>query len=291
MENIFGANIYKDREADQNVMQMNSLFMNLVSTSSMCDCQSHPLKDYFGDFYLKARFSIENTYDKLLSATPIELYPNKGFMRVVEQRPYTDTIQFRAEVPEGMNVTYLEYLEVLIPAQLRANQILTDVISPFSKFVAKMISDEMFRNQTIHQIKEFHNLEGEYNKIVKGFAKCFGKNDYRANAAFGEVVRRTGDWQTVFAQTGVLRQYYQEFPNKKLTAELNSLYEMLDKLIEQIKVDGYAQVVKEVTQLLSLGMYSIAREVEMAALTTFRSKVFIEAINTTIKNIEKLHDK
>lgn len=291
MENIFGASIFKDREADQNVMQMNSQLMNIISTSSMCDCQSHPLKEYFADFYLKARFSIENTYDKLLSATPIELYPSKGFMRVVEQRPYTDTIQFRAEVPEGMNVTYLEYLEVLVPAQMRANQILVDVINPFSKFVAKMISDEMFRNQTIHQIKEFHNLEGEYNKTVKAFAKCFGKNDYRASAAFGEVVRRTGDWTAVFAQTGVLRQYYQEFPNKKLTSELNSLYEMLDKLIEQIKVDGYAQVVKEVTQLLSVGMYSIAREVEMAALTTFRSKVFIEAINTTIKNIEKLHDK
>lgn len=287
MQTLFNANIYTDRKADDNIRQMNSMLMELVSTSALCDCQSYPLKNYFGDFYTKARFSIEDTFDKLLSTTPISLYPTKNFERFVDQRPYTDTIQYRAEIPEGLKVTYMEYLAVLVPAQERANRLLPDVIMPFSKFVAKLISDEIYRNQTVHQLKEFAHLETDYNKIIKDFGKCFGKNDFRATAAFGEVVKRNADWADVFAQTGVLRSYYQAFDHKGLTKELNNLYALLDKLIDQVRVDGYAQVAKEVTQILSTGMYAIAREVELASLTTFRCKIFIEAINTTVKNIEE----
>lgn len=288
MNHVFGSTFFSDRDPDQNMVQMNSLFMNLISQSSFCDCQSQPLKEFFGDFYTKARFSVENTFDKFMSVAPIELRPTNLFERFIDTKPYADTIQFRAEIPEGLVVTYLDYLEVLMPAQERANKIITNVIDPFSKFVGKMISDPVFRNQAGHQIKEFKSLEPEYEKTLKEFAKCFGKNDYRASAAFGEVVKRSGDWRAVFSLTAKLRKDYQAFPHKEITSKLNRLYEMLDELVDQIKLDGFKDVEKEVTQLLSVGMYHIAKEIELAALTTFRSKTFIETINTTIVNIEEL---
>lgn len=288
MDHIFQSNIYSDRDPDQNMVQMNSLFLNLISQSAYCDCQSQPLKQFFGDFYTKARFSVENTFDKFLSSAPIELRPAKLFERFLDTHPYADIIQYRAEIPEGLIVSYLEYLKVLAPAQESANNIVKDVIDPFSQFVSKMISDEVFRNQAGHQIKEFAKLEPEYVKINKEFAKCFGKNDFRASAAFGEVVKRNGDWRAVFSETANLKKLYQAFPAADLTKKLNRLYEMLDELVDQIKLDHYAQVEKEVTQLLGNGMYFVAKMVELAALTTFRSRTFIEAINTTIKNIEEL---
>lgn len=288
MNHVFGATFFSDRDPDQNQLQMNSLFMNLISTSSFCDCQSQPLQQFFGDFYTKARFSVENTFDKYMSVAPIELRPTHLFERFVETKPYADTIQFRAEIPEGLKVTYLEYLSVLKPAQERANGIITNVIDPFTKFVGKMISDEVFRNQAGHQIKEFKSLEPEYVKTIKEFASCFDKNNYAASAAFGEVVKRNGDWKAVFSLTAQLKKDYQAFPHKEITSKLNRLYEMLDELVNQIKLDGYKDVEKEVTQLLSTGLYHIAKEVELAALTTFRTKTFIETINRTISNVEEL---
>uniref|UniRef100_A0AAU7PFL6 Uncharacterized protein n=1 Tax=Burkholderia phage vB_BgluM-SURPRISE13 TaxID=3159457 RepID=A0AAU7PFL6_9VIRU len=288
MDQIFQSNIYSDREPDQNMVRMNSLFLDLISTSGYCDCQSMPLKQYFGDFYTKARFSVENTFDKFLSSAPIELRPAKVFERFVSTNPYADIIQYRAEIPEGLIVPYLDYLKVLIPAQESANLIIKDVIDPFSTFVSKMISDEIFRNQAGHQIKEFAKLEPEYVRINKEFAKCFGKNDFRASAAFGEVVKRNGDWREVFAETANLKKLYQAYPIQDLTKKLNRLYEMLDELVDQIKLDHYEQVEKEVTQLLGNGMYFVAKMVELSALTTFRSRTFIEAINTTVKNVEEL---
>ncbi|BAQ02579.1 hypothetical protein AVU38_gp051 [Ralstonia phage RSL2] len=288
MDHIFQSNIYSDRDPDQNMVQMNSLFLNLISTSATADCQSMPLKQFFGDFYTKARFSVENTFDKFLSSAPIELRPAKIFERFVDTRPYADIMQYRAEIPEGLIVTYLDYLKVLMPAQESANNIVKDVIDPFTSFVSKMISDEIFRNQAGHQIKEFAKLEPEYVHVNKEFAKCFGKNDFRASASFGEVVKRNGDWHSVFAETEKLRKAYQAFPAQELTKKLNRLYEMLDELVDQIKLDHYAQVEKEVTQLLGNGMYFVAKMVELAALTTFRSRTFIESINTTIKNVEAL---
>lgn len=288
MDHIFQPNIYSDHNPDQNMVQMNSLFLNLISQSAYCDCQSMPLKQFFGDFYTKARFSVENTFDKFLSSAPIELRPSKLFERFIETHPYADIIQYRAEIPEGLIVPYLDYLKVLMPAQESANNIVKDVVDPFSQFVGKMISDEIFRNQAGHQIKEFAKLEPEYVKINKEFAKCFGKNDYRASAAFGEVVKRNGDWRAVFSETANLKKLYQDYPVQELTKKLNLLYEMLDELVDQIKLDHYEQVEKEVTQLLGNGMYFVAKMVELSAATTFRSRTFIETINTTIKNIEAL---
>jgi len=288
MDHIFQPNIYSDRDPDQNMIQMNSLFLDMISQSAYCDCQSQPLKQFFGDFYTKARFSVENTFDKFLSSAPIELRPAKLFQRFVDEHSYADIIQYRAEIPEGLVVTYLDYLKVLAPAQASANDIVKDVIDPFSQFVGKMISDEIFRNQAGHQIKEFAKLEPEYVKINQEFAKCFGKNDYRASAAFGEVVKRNGDWRQVFSQTAALKKLYQDYPVQELTKKLNRLYEMLDELVDQIKLDHYEQVEKEVTQLLGNGMYFVAKMVELSALTTFRSRTFIETINTTVKNIEEL---
>lgn len=286
MDNVFGAQHFSDRDPEQNLIQMNALFMNLITQSATADCQSFPLKQHFADFYIKARFSIENTFDKLLSVSPIELSPANQFLRFVNNTPYADTMQLRAEVPEGLKVTFLEYLDVLTAAQGRANAVVENVIDPFTKFVGKMISDEIFRNQADHQIKEFANLEPEYEKTVKEFGKCFGKNDYHSSAAFGEVVKRNNDWRVVIDKTIDLRDEYKDFPHKEITTKLNRLYEMLDALIDQIKLDHYAQVEKNVTQLLSTGMYQIAKEIELAALTTFRTKTFITAINWTIKNIE-----
>lgn len=288
MDHIFQSNIYSDRDPDQNMVQMNSLFLNLISQSVTADCQSQPLKQFFGDFYAKARFSVENTFDKFLSSTPIELRPAKVFERFIERNPYADIIQYRAEIPEGLTVSYLEYLKVLMPAQESANNIVKDVINPFSSFVSKMISDEVFRNQAGHQIKEFAKLEPEYVKLNKDFEKCFAKNDFRASAAFGEVVKRNGDWRAVFSETEGLKKLYQAYPAQELTKKLNRLYEMLDELIAQIKLDHFAEVEKEVTQLLGNGMYFVAKMVEISALTTFRSRTFIETINSTIKNVEAL---
>jgi hypothetical protein len=288
MDQLFRSNIYTDRDPEQNQIHMNSLLLNLVTQSSFCDCQSQPLKKYFSDFYTKARFSVEDTFDKFLKSSPITLVPTKAFERFVDSKPFADIMQYRAEIPEGLIVNYIDYLAVLTPAQERANAIITNVVDPFSKFVSKMISDEVFRNQAGHQIKEFANLEPEYVKTIKEFAKCFGKNNYSASAAFGEVVRRNNDWKTVFQSTVQLKKLYQDFPNQDLTKKLNRLYEMLDELVDQVKLDNFDSVEKEVTQLLSTGMYHIAKEIELAALTTFRSQTFIEAINKTITNIDQV---
>lgn len=288
MSEIFRANIYTDYDPDVNQVQMNSLLTSLISQSSFCDCQSQPLKELFGDFYSKARYSVQDTFEKFLKAAPVSLRPSRIFERFVDRTPYADIIQYRAEIPEGLKVTFLEYLEVLQPAQERANNIIKNVIDPFSKFVSKMVSDEVFRNQAGHQIRELSNLEPEYVKVVKDFEKCFAKNDYKSSAGFIEVVKRNNDWKRVFSETVALKKVYDDFPQEELTKKLNRLYEMLDELVEQVKLDQYDSVEKEVTELLSKGMYNVAKEVELAALTTFRTKTFITVIDINIGNLEEM---
>lgn len=290
MMNTLAAGQFNDRDPENNIRQFNSLYIALASGTT-ASCEDFGMKKYFGDLYLKARFSIENTFDQFLQGSIVGLTPSKKFEKYMSTLPYTDSMNFRAEVPEGLKSTYLDYLADLIPAQERANSILAKVIVPFEAFVGNLISDEVYRQQMGHQIKEFKPLEAEYEKTLASIGQHFTKNGYGASAKFGDVVKRTGDWTQVFKKTGELTELYQSFPQMEITKRLNRLYESLDALSEIAGKDGFAGVDKQAVRLLSDGMYHIARELELAALTTYRSRNFIQAINTTVSNINEVSNR
>lgn len=291
MTTIISPEIIGQRDDASNSVRMNSRFLDLVSNASLCDCQGQTLKNYFQDFYLATQFSIQSNIEKFRTGVALNLRPTAHMMRFLESKPYSDTMQYRVEVPEGLKVTYLEYLDVLIPAQQRANQILDVVIRPLKKYVGKLITDEVFRNSINHSIKEFTNLEASYKKTSDGFTKCFKVNDFTPTAALGEMVKRTSDWKTVFSRTEELKKAYDAYDQKTITKELNELYEVVDELVRQVKIDGFDNIDKSTTKLLSGGMYHVAREIELSAVTTFRSQTFMKTINTTIEMMDALGDR
>lgn len=280
-----------NRDPQSNMLQMNGLYMSLMSAGVSPSNEDNAIKSYFGDFYVKARFSIENTFDKFLSSNPIELRPSKKMEKYLLSTPYSETMYFRADVPEGFNTTYLEYLSILSRAQQRANDIIDNVLIPFEQFVGRLISDEQYRHQIGLEIKQFRNLEKDYEDITGYLAKCFKLNSYKASAPFHEVVKRANDWKEVFEKTSKLRDLYQAFPRSSLNKRLNILYDNLDALMVQISKDQYRHIEKETRIALASGMYSVAKEIELAASTTYRSKVFITVINSTILNTEKVMDE
>lgn len=288
--NSLMADQFHDRNPNNNMAQLNVLYRALA-TGASASCEDFGMKKYFGDFYLKARFSIENTFDKFLQGSLVGFSPTKKFEQFIVTLPYSDTMDLGAEVPEGMHSTYLDYLDDLIPAQQRANTVLAKTIIPLEIFVGKMISDEVFRGQIDHQINEFKELEPTYQKTVDSIGKHFAKNDFRASAKFSGVVKRTGDWKLVFARTKELEDLYHEFPQAEITKHLNRLYENLDVLAKQANNSAFNGTEKQTTKLLADGMYHVAREIELAALTTYRSKGMITAVNATIKSIDDAVDK
>lgn len=279
--------ILDGKDEDTNKRIMNASLMSLISTSSYCDCQSQPLSKYYASLYQSARFAISGAIDKYLMGKMGNLKNPGKFLKYVENTPYANTLQERAEVPEGLCVTYLEYLDVLIPAQERANAVLTTVIRPFTKYCAKIVTDVTFRNSVRHSIKEYTDLEASHKLIVDELGKCFSKNRYGADASFSQVVRRAGDWPEVFKKTDQLKKLYDVYDQKAVTQGLNELYEVVDKLVEVINTDGMSKAEAEVTKLLGSGIYSVAREIEFTAHTTFRTQTLLKAIDETVSGLEK----
>lgn len=287
MQTFILPSFIKDTDEDLVGRRMNALFTDMMTNASFCDCQSHPIKTYFGDLYQQARFSITNSFEKYKTGIGAQLRPVAKMIRYVEQTPYADILQDRAEVPEGLSVSYLEYLEPLTRAQERANNIVEGVIRPFAKYIAKLTTDATFRNGIRHSIREFTDLEKGHKELTDEMAACFQKNSYSATAPFQQVVRRNGDWSLVFAQTEKLKKLYDKYDHKEVTKALNSLYENINELMKVIQNDDLKNVEKDLTQQLAIGMYSVAREVEFSAHTTFRTITFIKTMNTTIESFEK----
>lgn len=276
-----------DHDEDTVGRRMNVAFMDMITNSSFCDCQSHAIRDYFGELYTQARFSIANTFEKYRTGMATQIRPSKKFMQHMEGTPYMDVMDERAEVPEGLSVTYLEYLNVLVPAQERASEVLTNVIRPFTKYVAKLITDEKVRNGVRHSIREFTDLEKDHEKFEREFGECFAKNSYGPTQPFSAVVKRQADWQLVFKKTEELKKHYDKYDQKAITSALNDLYASVGELMKLVNAEGFAGVDRDLTKQLASGMYSVAREIEFSAHTTYRTVTFINCVNATVETAEK----
>jgi len=291
MSELFSANIFDNKESTDTSIRMNALYLDLLSSSIQSDNQAFALKKYLSEFYSNAKDSIKSSITKLFSFKEVNLENPKYILSNMGSVPYTNLQKIAVEVPEGLNVPLLDYVNYILPLQQRANKIIENLIDPFSTYISKLISDRVFRYQAGHDIKSFINMEKEYQASINTMSMCFKKNNYKAKLPYGQAFKRNRDFLDTIDKTKELVKLVNSFPANGIVSKLNILYELLDKLTEMIDDDQLEMVDKKVTQLLSKGIYHTAKEVELAGLQTFRSKTFIVCMNTNITDLNKKIDK
>jgi hypothetical protein len=214
-----------------------------------------------------------------------------SFIREVTKHAYLDLAPLGAYVPEGLDTTYLTYIDILEQAVVHASQVVDKALSPFSMYLAQLINnpDTKLSSQTFdHEVKSMEKAREHFNAEL---GKCFKKGSTQTDVNIGKVVTRNNDWHDVFnrseAMLKIMNKVDRSVMNKKV-AECAKYLEVIQDKIKRGDFDGGSpQMAKNLGEL----SFNVASELEFYVAIYYKAAALTESINRTIKHFDDVFDK
>lgn len=211
----------------------------------------------------------------------------RAFMRVVETHKYMDLAPIVAFVPEGLEVTYLNYMAALGPVTDHVAKI-QELLAQYSTYIAMLLTNKDERFSTANSAVVYQGLEGQRAAFNKDLGACFQTGSHETDVRYGDVVERNNDWTLVFSSAASLSDKMNGVNRKVLAKTLQDTVHLMDRLIEAAKKDDFKGASPTMLSELADGAYQIASEVEMFATVYYRVMALTTAIDRTTQNILKL---
>lgn len=158
-----------------------------------------------------------------------------GTGRRVRSTQYTDLTDVVVFTPPGLAVSYQEYFDVLNRAQNIAEVIPKDTLRPFAIWIAVMLSNPE-RLGSLHSERDVENYqEHDIAGIKKEIAACFERGGVQTESTFGQVFRKSSDWETVAQLANALNERVSALKNSTYVDLVKQITESLDLLLVRIK--------------------------------------------------------
>jgi len=206
------------------------------------------------------------------------------FIKVLHDVPYTEIGELRAYVPEGMSCKYLDYLHVLLPVTKRVKSINSDLLQPFTLFLAQLVSDKNASVTTNSKHLEYNKMEHDRDEAYKHFAKLYDKNSYKAETLVKKVIDRNADWTTVFHMLNECTLNVKSVDRELIKRQIQQCTDYLNIINDNLSKDQMANTTKETAARLSNGAYQVAKQLEEFSTVYYR----VLAMNGSIENTTKL---
>lgn len=208
----------------------------------------------------------------------------RDFLKAMQGKTYMDIVSLTAHVPEGLAVTYLEYLDSLELAVRHATDITDGVLSPYSLFLAQLVSnaEERFSSGRIDQT--YPNLAKERESFNKSLGQCFKPGSTKAEVKYGDVVNRNADWPQIFRRSEQLVTMVNKVDRKVLDRKVAECARLLDIVLEKVKREELNDANPQVVKNLAEGAYQVACELEFYSVTHYKAEAFAAAVSRTVQH-------
>ena len=205
----------------------------------------------------------------------------------VKSREYAELRTIKVFIPQGMQVSYNNILEVLQPIVKHLTCLYRDILQPYAQFLAQMATHVGTRNNTMDYKKAYDTLEHDREDRIAQLAACFARNSVQAEAPYSQAFQNNSEWVQVIDLA------------KKLTDEMNSIdrnliqncvkecSQYLDILYHNLQTDPNKKASHEAATHLSDGAYQIARELEFYSLAHYRLMTVTGSLDNTINRLIK----
>lgn len=211
----------------------------------------------------------------------------KKFMEVVAAVPYSDLRELRAFVPGGLNVTYLEYLSVLLPATECAMDVRASIIEPYMMLLAKLVSDKQGAIGTQNYASTYKKMAADREQVQKEFARCYKHNSEETQTTVKHVIERNSDWRQVLQMVNACAANLEAVDLPGIQKQLAQCSDYLNVLYERLKSGEVGDTTREAAQGLADGAYTVAQEMTALSSTYFRTLQLTTAVNDTIKHVNE----
>lgn len=216
------------------------------------------------------------------------LTPHDKFLRDLPKHTYLDVSPLTAYVPEGMDVTYLEYSTQLLAAAKHASGILDHIMSPYSVFLARLVTNKELQLSTMPLNLEFAKLGKERDALNKYMGECFKPGSSATQRSIGDVVNRNADWSAVFVNMDAMSKLVMHVDRKALNKKVEENSKYLEQLMSKVKHGELNDVSPEVVRSMAEGAFQAASELEFFAATYYRVIAFNNAVNNTLEYFKKV---
>lgn len=211
------------------------------------------------------------------------------FIRELTKHPYLDIAPLAAYTPEGLNVSYLHYLQKLTPAVLHAVQILP-TLSEYATFLAVLLTntDQKFASSPVP--RKFADMEKNRQLLNHDLGVCFFKGSTRTERTMGDVVDRNNEWTAVFHQSDELVKQVNSVDRGALNKKVAECVELLEKIKTSVEKGNLEGVSSSVVVKLADGAYTVASELEFYVVTYYKVAALAESINRTVAHFKKVFE-
>lgn len=200
--------------------------------------------------------------------------------KVVKKNTYLDIAPMSAWVPEGLAVSYTQYLPILQACVDHAATIVDGTMIPYCTFLSRLITNRDEQLQSMAY--DYTALEKIRDGLQDANAKCFKKNSNVAQVSLGDVVHRNAEWEPILHAANALLEKMNKVDRKALNKKVEESTHLLDTIIKKLKHDEYTSITPQVVENLSNGAYQVGKELEFFSVTYYRTLSFVEAVNKTI---------
>lgn len=195
---------------------------------------------------------------------------------------YLDLKDVAMPCPEGLQVSYLEYAELLLECQKTTSYLLEDCLYPFSAFIGESLNYPDRLSSTIRTSGvKLHNLDTLRKKINAAF------DGVNAELPYTKVIRRNAEWDDL--EKALVRIVgTQKQTNDKLIAEkIQEIQANLELLISRMQDTNEryrpsAEVISELSRLA----YGLAEQVTFYAIVATSIESLLVAVENG-KNVIK----
>lgn len=213
----------------------------------------------------------------------------REFEKELSGRPYMSVSQITAFIPEGLDVPYIDYAEVLLDAVKHASKVM-DVLVPYSAYLAQLVTDKEATLSTKSFEAEFKLIEAERKRINEELGACFKKGSSKAEAAIGDVVQRNGDWANVFHRCNDIMTTINDVNRGALLKKVNECNTYLEIILKMAREGKVERVASNTVLNLADGAYQVASELEFYAVAYYKAEVFVACVNQTVEHFKKVTD-
>lgn len=227
---------------------------------------------------IKDLFKNEETSNQIIGDN--QIVDHRRVRRELKKASYSDLRLIRVDVPSGMSVTYLDYLDAMEQAVAICEGLMENILGPFSRWLAIGLSDP----STLSNLSNARRVEGfkphEIDRVTLALGKQFKPGSGVHQRKFGDAFDRLGDVDVVYKRSSDLVSRYVNVSRKEVLSRVKEITQHLDLLLTRIQEDeDNYQTSKVSRELLSKLTYTMAQEVEFYGVVGYQLTVLSTSLN------------
>lgn len=211
----------------------------------------------------------------------------KDFLKLIENHRYLDLAPLRASVPEGLNVTYLHYLNELTPMVAHAVEV-GALVANYKTYLATVITNRDHRIASTNAATIYKGLEDKRARWAKDLGACFKNGSHNTNVTYGDVVERNNEWTLVFQLANKLSKQLDTVNRKDLHQGVSDISHLVDKFMGLVKGGHIQEGSAEMVYAVAEGAFQVASEIELFAILYYRLLAINAMLKDTTESISKI---